>query len=65
LLPALFATHDYPRWIAWLGAVEWTVSALASVLLVVAPALAIGPMLIGFALYAPWVWVSGLWLLRR
>jgi hypothetical protein len=65
LLPAVFATRDYPRWMAWLGAVLWTVSALASALLVVAPALATGPLMIGFALYAPWVWAGGVWLLRR
>ncbi|MFC1922561.1 hypothetical protein ACFLY4_04665 [Chloroflexota bacterium] len=23
LLPAVFATPIYPRWLAWLGAVEW------------------------------------------
>ena len=65
LFPALFATSSYPRWLAWLGGVEWTISALASVLLVFAPNLATGPMLIGFALYAPWVWASAVWLLRR
>jgi hypothetical protein len=65
LLPALFATRSYPRWLAWLGAVEWTISAVASVLLVLAPDLATGPLMVGFALFAPWVWASGLWLLRR
>lgn len=64
LLPALFATASYPRWLAWLGAAEWSIAVIATVLLVVAPGLATGPLLISFALYAPWVWGSGLWLLR-
>ncbi len=65
LLPALFATSDYPRWLAKLGAAEWIISAIASLLLAFAPQVATAPMLIGFVLYAPWVWASGLWLLRR
>ncbi len=65
LLPAVFATPGYPRALAWLGTAEWTISALATALLVAAPGLATGPLLLGFALYAPWVWASGLWLLRR
>jgi hypothetical protein len=65
LLPALFATRSYPRRLAWLGAVEWGVAAFATILLVLAPDLATGPLLISFALYAPWVWASGVWLLRR
>ena len=64
LTPALFATPSYPRWLAWLGAVEWGISAFATTLLVFAPGLATIPLLIGFALYAPWVWASALWLLR-
>ena len=64
LLPAAFATRDYPRWLAWLGAAEWGIAALATVLLVVAPGLATGPLLLSFALYAPWVWGSAVWLLR-
>jgi hypothetical protein len=65
LLPALFATPHYPRWLAWLGVVEWGLGATATVLLVVASALAMGPMLVSFGLYAPWVWGSGLWLLQH
>jgi hypothetical protein len=65
LLPALFATSDYPRWLAWLGAVEWTIAGIASLLLVIAPGAATGPLLVSFALYAPWVWASGVWLVRR
>jgi hypothetical protein len=65
LLPAIFATPNYPRWLAWLGVAEWTIAAVATVLLVTAPALALGPMLISFALYAPWVWASAVWLLRN
>jgi len=65
LLPAVFATVSYPRWLAWLGVAEWGIAAFATVLLVVAPGLATGPLLISFALYAPWVWVSALWLHRK
>jgi hypothetical protein len=64
LLPAAFATPSYPRGLAWLGAVEWGFGAIATGLLVFAPALATGPLLVSFALYAPWVWGSALWLLR-
>jgi hypothetical protein len=64
LLPAVFATPSYTRGLAWLGVVEWGLSAVATFLLVFAPALAFGPMLLSFGLYAPWVWGSALWLLR-
>ena len=64
LLPATFATRGYPRWLARLGAAEWGIAALATILLVVAPGIANGPLLISFALYAPWVWGSAVWLLR-
>lgn len=65
LLPALFATQDYPQWLRWLGVTEWGIAALASVLLILAPAVATVPLLISFLLFAPWVWGSGLWLLKR
>lgn len=65
LLPALFTTVNYPRGLAWLGTAEWGIAAFATILLVVAPALATGPLLISFALYAPWVWGSAVWLHRR
>ncbi|MEA3334677.1 MAG: DUF4386 family protein [Chloroflexota bacterium] len=65
LLPALFATADYPRWLRWLGVAEWTIAMLATLLLVVAPQAATIPLLISFALYAPWVWGSAVWLLRE
>jgi hypothetical protein len=64
ILPATFATRGYWRWPAWLGVAEWGLGMLATVLLVAAPALALGPMLVSFALYAPWVWGSALWLWR-
>ncbi len=64
LLPAVFATPSYPRWLAWLGTAEWSLGALATAMLVLVPGLAIGPMLVSFALYAPWVWGSAVWLLR-
>ena len=62
LLPAIFATPHYPRWLAWLGTAEWGIAALATVLLVFAPGLATAPLLISFVLYAPWVWGSAVWL---
>lgn len=64
LLPAVFSTSDYPRWLAWLGAAEWIIAALATILLVVDSDLSTGPLLVSFALYAPWVWASAVWLLR-
>ena len=64
LLPALFSTGNYPRWLAWLGTLEWSLAALSTILLVLAPMLATVPLLFSFGLYAPWVWSSGVWLLR-
>ena len=49
---------------AWLGVMEWGIGALATTLLVFNPDLATGPLLVSFVLYAPWVWGSGVWLLR-
>jgi hypothetical protein len=65
LLPALFGTREYPRGLAWLGAAEWGIAAVATVLLVFAREVATIPLLISFALYAPWVWGSAYWLWRR
>ena len=65
LLPAIFSTKDYPRWLAWLGAAEWGIASVATILLIVVPHIATIPLLISFFLYAPWVWGSALWLLRR
>ena len=62
LLPAIFATSDYPRPLAWLGVAEWGIAALATALLVVAADLATGPLLVSFFLFAPWVWGSAWWL---
>ena len=64
LLPAIFATPNYPRWLAWLGTVEWGIAAIATGLLVIAPDFATGPLLVSFALYAPWVWGSAWWVWR-
>jgi hypothetical protein len=64
LLPAIFETSGYPRWLAWLGAAEWSIASLATALLVFVPGWATGPLLVSFALYAPWVWGSAVWLLR-
>ncbi len=65
LLPAVFSTVGYPRWLAWLGVAEWGVALLATALLVLAPPMATGPLLVSFALYAPWVWGSAWWLWRK
>ncbi|MBT3313448.1 MAG: hypothetical protein HN390_02430 [Anaerolineae bacterium] len=65
LLPAIFSTKDYPNWLRWLGVIEWGIASVATVLLIIAPHIATIPLLISFALYAPWVWGSASWLLRR
>jgi hypothetical protein len=64
LLPAVFKTKTYPRWLAWLGLVEWCIAGIATILLVIVPTMANGPLLVSFALYAPWVWGSAVWLLH-
>lgn len=65
LLPALWGTADYPRALCWLGTAEWSLAALATLLLLAAPVAATLPLLLSFALFAPWAWGSALWLLRR
>lgn len=65
LLPAVFATADCPRWLTWLGLAEWGISLIAICLLIVAPTLAIGPLVVSFFLYAPWVWGGAFWLWKR
>ena len=65
LLPAIFSTKDYPNWLRWLGVIEWSIASIATVLLIIAPHIATIPLLISFALYAPWVWGSAFWLLRK
>lgn len=65
LLPAVFATKDLPRPLAWLGVAEWSISIVATGLLVIAPDLAAIPLVISFLLYAPWVWGGGMWVLHR
>ena len=62
LLPPLFSTPAYPRWLAWVGAAEWIASALTTVLLIASPALPSGPILVCIALYAPWIWGSMWWV---
>jgi hypothetical protein len=62
LLSALFATRAYPRRLVWLGAAEWGISAVATVLLALDAVGAEAVAAIGFALYAPWVWLSAAWL---
>ena len=65
LLPAAFATPSFPRWLRWLGVVEWGISILATLLLVLNPGLATFPLVISFLLYAPWVWGGAYWLWQR
>ena len=65
LLPAIFSTKDYPKWLRWLGVIEWSIASIATVLLIITPHIATIPLLISFALYAPWVWGSAFWLLRK
>ena len=65
LLPAVFMTTGYPRWLSWLGTAEWGIASIATILLVVSPIVATIPLLVSFFLYAPWVWGSAFWLLRR
>lgn len=64
LLPAVFATPGFPRWLTWLGVVEWSISSIATVLLIIVPDWATGPLLVSFFLYAPWVWGGAWWLMR-
>ena len=64
LLPAVFATPDFPRWLKWLGVAEWGISIIATGLLITAPTFAAIPLLVSFMLYAPWVWGSAWWLWR-
>ena len=52
LLPAVFATSDFPRWLRSLGVAEWGISIVAATI----------PLLVSFMLYAPWVWGSAWWL---
>ena len=65
ILPAVFRTDGFPRWLAWLGTVEWVISILATIMLLLSPQLATAPFLISFLLYAPWVWGSAIWLVRK
>jgi len=65
ILPAALNTDDFPKWLAWLGIAEWGISIIATGLLIIQPELATLPLVISFALYAPWVWGSALWLIRR
>ena len=65
LLPSIFSTKDYPNWLRWLGVTEWSIASIATILLIAAPQIATIPLLISFALYAPWVWGSAIWLLRK
>jgi hypothetical protein len=65
LLPAVFMTPGFPRWLKWIGIIEWGVSILATGLLVLAPSFATFPLVISFMFYAPWVWGSAWWILKN
>jgi hypothetical protein len=70
LIGVLFIAHaaaySWAVWDGdWLRVTEWTISILATALLIIAPNLSSVPLVISFLLYAPWVWGSGLWVLRR
>ncbi len=65
LLPAVFGTSGFPRWLAAVGVAEWTVAGVATALLAVAPDTATGPLIVSFVLYAPWVWGCAAWLWRE
>jgi hypothetical protein len=68
LLPALATTRAYPRWLLGLGAAEWGIAAIATVLLAVqAPGAGAATAVAGatFVLYAPWAWANAWWVLRR
>lgn len=65
ILPAAFRTVGFPRWLAWLGTFEWGISILATILLILSPQLSTIPFLISFLLYAPWVWGSAVWIVRK
>jgi hypothetical protein len=65
ILPAARAEIDFPKPLFWLGIAEWGISTVAVLFLIAAPALATIPLVISFLLYAPWVWGSAIWILRR
>jgi len=65
ILPAVFKTSDFPKQLAWLGIIEWGLSLIATGLLIGKPDLATIPLVISFLLYAPWVWGSAIWLIKR
>jgi hypothetical protein len=62
LLPALFSTPDYPRWLASLGSILWGVSVPATALLAVGAADAKPLFTVSLLLYPPWVWASAWWV---
>lgn len=64
LLPAAFVVPSFPVWLKWIGVIEWGVSIIATILVVVAPALAAIPLVIAFMFYGPWVWGCAWWLLK-
>jgi len=65
LLPAVFSTPGFPRWLMWLGVFEWGISIIATGFLIVSPVWAAPLLVISFLLYAPWVWGSAWWLFSR
>jgi hypothetical protein len=64
LLPALRSTPGVPRALIWLSVAEWGVSAVATGLLAFGASGGRTVAGLGFALYAPWVWVGAWWVVR-
>jgi hypothetical protein len=62
LLPALFATPAYPLRLAWLAALLWGVSVVATLLLALDAPGATAVFALALLLYAPWVWASAWWV---
>lgn len=65
LLPALFATRDYPRRLTWLGVALWGGSVVATVLLALDGPGALAVFTVTLLLYPVWVWGSARWISRR
>lgn len=64
LVPALFATSCYPRWLAWLGLALWSESVLGTVALAFGWPAANVLAGLAFVLLAPWTLASAWWVLR-
>jgi hypothetical protein len=65
LLPALRATPGVPPALLWVGVAEWSVSAVATALLVFDLPGGTAGGTAGFLLYAPWTWIAAWWVSGR